>query len=56
MQLVMSLAVLAIGLFLAFFADASGDMRVFGWVLVGVGALGLVLRSMFRTAGRGRSR
>jgi hypothetical protein len=56
MQLVMSAFVLAIGLFLALLADASGEMRVFGWVLVAVGGLGLVLRSVLRSAGRGRSR
>jgi hypothetical protein len=45
MQLVASVAVIVIGLLLGFFLRASGEMRIFGWILVGVGVLGLVARS-----------
>jgi hypothetical protein len=46
MQLVASIFLIAVGLFLAFVGDVAGDMRVFGWVLAGVGLLGLVIRSV----------
>jgi hypothetical protein len=48
LQLVASIALVAIGLFLALIADTSGGMRIFGWVLVLVGILGLVIRSVLR--------
>jgi hypothetical protein len=45
MQFVASVVVVVIGLLLALVYDAAGDMRVFGWVLVVIGLLGLVARS-----------
>jgi hypothetical protein len=45
-QLVVSIALIAVGLITALVLNVPGDMRVFGWVLVGVGVLGLVLRSV----------
>jgi hypothetical protein len=45
-QLLASIAVLLIGLYLALLSDA-GDFRVFGWLLVGLGVFGLVSRSLF---------
>jgi hypothetical protein len=44
-QFVASAVVLVIGVGLGLFADAT-DIRVFGWVLAGLGALGLVARSL----------
>jgi hypothetical protein len=58
MQIVAGVALLLIGLYVAVIADTSGDMRVFGWFLVGAGVLGLVSRALLpRRAGRhGRGR
>ena len=44
MQLVASTVVLAIGLYVALLADDAGELRVFGWVLVAIGLLGLLVR------------
>jgi hypothetical protein len=44
MQLVASIAVLVIGLILALVVDVAADLRFYGWVLVGIGVLGLVIR------------
>lgn len=44
MQLAVSIGLVAIGLFLALVADTSGDMRLFGWILAGVGVFGLGAR------------
>jgi len=44
MQLVASIGVILIGLFLVTVEDTTADMRVYGWVLVAVGALGVILR------------
>ena len=44
MQLVASTVVLAMGLYVALLADDAGELRVFGWVLVAIGLLGLLLR------------
>jgi hypothetical protein len=44
MQLVASIVLIVIGLWLALLVDKAGDMRIFGWVVVGVGVLGLILR------------
>ena len=46
MHLVMSLFVLGAGLWLALVADASGGIRLFGWVLVLIGLAGVVARPM----------
>jgi hypothetical protein len=45
---VMSGIVIAAGLFLALFADASPEFRLFGWVLVGIGVLGLLGAALMR--------
>jgi hypothetical protein len=44
MQLVASISLIIIGLLVAVVFDAAAEMRLFGWVLVGIGVLGLVLR------------
>jgi hypothetical protein len=44
MQLVVSIGLVVVGLLLALVLDASGEMRVFGWVVVVVGVLGLAAR------------
>src|SRR4051812_28585471 len=44
MQLVASVSLIVVGLIVAVVLDASAEMRLFGWVLFGVGVLGLVLR------------
>jgi hypothetical protein len=44
MQLVVSVALVVIGLGLVFLGPA-GDFRVFGWVVLAVGLLGLVVRA-----------
>ena len=41
MGILMSVAVLLAGLVVALLLDASPEMRVFGWVLALVGALGV---------------
>lgn len=48
MQLVMSVIVLLAGLFVALVADAPADLRVFGWVLVAVGLLGVAVAALSR--------
>jgi hypothetical protein len=48
--------VLLVGLYLTFFADAGGDMRVFGWILVVVGAIGLILWAVLPPMRRPRRR
>ena len=52
-QLVLSGLVVLAGLFVALVADASPDLRAFGWVLVVVGALGLVAATLLRRRPRG---
>ena len=44
MQLVASVAVLVIGLLIAFVLKAAADLRIFGWLLIVVGLLGLASR------------
>jgi len=44
MQLVASVSLVVIGLIIAVVLDVSAEMRLFGWVLFGVGTLGLALR------------
>jgi hypothetical protein len=44
MQLVASVSLLVVGFIVAVVLEASAEMRLFGWVLFGVGVLGLVLR------------
>jgi hypothetical protein len=44
MQLVASVAVLVIGLLIAFVLEAAADLRIFGWLLIVVGLLGLASR------------
>jgi hypothetical protein len=50
-QFVASVAVLAIGLGLAFYGPA-GEFRVFGWVLLAIGVLGLAARAYLARRGR----
>jgi len=45
-HLVMSLFVLGAGFWLALVAEASGGIRVFGWVLVLIGLAGVAVRPM----------
>ena len=52
MHLVMSGLVLLAGLFVALVADASPEMRVFGWVLAVIGALGLAGGLLRRRTGQ----
>jgi hypothetical protein len=40
--LVVSIAVILVGLSIVFITDVGGDMRFFGWLLAGVGVLGLL--------------
>lgn len=47
-QLLMSGVVLLAGLYVALVADASADLRFFGWVLVAVGVLGLAGTTLTR--------
>jgi hypothetical protein len=42
----MSLFVLGAGLWLALVADASGGIRLFGWVLVLIGLAGVAARPL----------
>ncbi len=55
-----SIVLVAIGAILAFAVDASVsgvDLQVVGWILMGAGALGLVLSMIFWSSwGGGRSR
>ena len=44
MQLVASVAVLVIGLLIAFVLEAAADLRMFGWLLIVIGLLGLASR------------
>jgi hypothetical protein len=46
MQLVASVALIVIGLWLALLSGAAAEMRLFGWVLAGLGALGFVFRAI----------
>jgi hypothetical protein len=43
-QLVAIIFLIATGLYVALVADVDDDLRLFGWLLVGMGVLGLVLR------------
>jgi hypothetical protein len=54
MQLVASIGLIVIGLALGLFLGAPGDMRVFGWVIAGVGVFGLVVRSVIPRQPDGR--
>jgi len=47
-HLVMTSLVLVAGLFVALAGDASPGMRLFGWFLVAIGALGLVIAAVVR--------
>jgi len=44
MHIVASTVVLVSGLYVALLADDAGELRVFGWMLVAIGLLGLLLR------------
>ena len=48
-----TVAVILIGLYLVGTADTS-DMRFFGWVLIVVGILGLLVQSVLPRSGRRR--
>ena len=45
MQLAASVGLIVIGLLLGLCTRGGADMRLYGWILVGVGVLGLVARS-----------
>jgi hypothetical protein len=45
-QLVASVGLIVTGLILAIVVRADPDYRIFGWILVGVGVLGLIARSV----------
>jgi hypothetical protein len=53
-QLVMSGLVLVAGVFVALIGDASAQQRVFGWVLIAVGVLGLAAAGWLRRRRTGR--
>lgn len=44
----MSGIVLVAGLYVALVADTSSEIRVFGWVLVAIGGLGLLTAAVLR--------
>jgi hypothetical protein len=57
MQLFMSAGTLVLGLLLAYLAAGSSpELALFGWVLAGLGLLGVVLRFVLPPATRGRVR
>jgi hypothetical protein len=43
LQLVASVLLIGIGLYVSLFADTSSDMRLFGWVVAVIGVLGVVV-------------
>jgi len=47
-QLAMSVLVLVSGLFIAVVADAPPSLRIFGWVLVAIGLLGVAVAGLSR--------
>jgi hypothetical protein len=47
-QLVASGVVVVAGLFVALVADAPPDLRLFGWVLVAIGAIGVAASAVSR--------
>jgi hypothetical protein len=49
MQFVASIGLVVIGLALALVMHTSTDMRVFGWVLAGIGVFGLLVRRVLAT-------
>jgi hypothetical protein len=53
MQLVVSVGLIVVGLVIALGADTAGEMRIFGWVLAGVGVLALVMRWVIARQGGG---
>jgi hypothetical protein len=54
MQLAVSVALIVVGLIIAMVVDVARDFRLFGWILVAVGMLGLGIRAF--VAGRGPGR
>jgi hypothetical protein len=59
MQLAMSIGLIVAGLFLALIVDYRNDgteMRLFGWVLVAMGLLGVVLRLLIPLLHRNEGR
>ncbi|HEU4349399.1 MAG TPA: hypothetical protein VFR35_16605 [Actinoplanes sp.] len=48
MQLFMSVLVLVAGLWVALVLEATSELRVFGWVLVLIGALGVAVAAVVR--------
>jgi MYXO-CTERM domain-containing protein len=48
LQLVASVLLIGIGLYVGVFAEASSDMRLFGGILGVLGLLGLVAASLLR--------
>ncbi len=59
MQLAMSIGLIVAGLFLALIVDYQNDgseMRLFGWVLVAMGLLGIVLRLLIPLLRRNEGR
>lgn len=51
MHVLMSAMVLAAGLLVALVLDASAEQRLFGWVLVAIGALGVAGSLLMRRGG-----
>jgi hypothetical protein len=56
MQLAASVGLIVIGLFVALVARAPADLHAFGWLLAGVGVLGLVIRWAMARRGDRRPR
>jgi hypothetical protein len=49
-QLVVSAAIIVAGLVIALLLNTAGDMRIFGWILAGIGVFGLLSRALIQRA------
>jgi hypothetical protein len=56
MQLVVSIALIVVGVAVGLVVETSRDMHIFGWVLVGVGVLALLTRWLISQQNQGRER
>jgi hypothetical protein len=56
MQLVASIGLIVIGLFLVNVDDSPSDMRVYGWIVLALGVFGLLLRFLISRIGRDQDR
>jgi hypothetical protein len=54
LQLVVNVIVIVMGLVLALFLDAPGEMRIFGWFVAAIGVVGLGARAAIIRRGSGR--